>query len=544
MKWGHDAKGPTMTKRVDILEQLQCMVNTETPTPLKVVNSMLDLIPESVWLDDNAKILCPACKDGIFLREAVVRILRAKFKQLPDDKNAVYDFTMRQEGILHQILKERIFGIAVSYRGYRVTKRTLYTCNPAFADIDNIFFDESLGEYVTDKSGAQIEKQCFHFIKDTQAVADFFAKKGVENMKFDVIIGNPPYQLNVGNDGGNKSKAKAIYHLFVEQAQKLQARYVSMIIQSRWMTKSAEGVSESWTNSMLNDNHIRELHDFLDANICFPGVDIKGGVCFFVWDKEYTGKCSYFLHNDLTSTPSCSIDFLNAKGIDIVIRDPNALKIISKIENKEGEYTKQDFLNFSGLVSPKDFFTNKQQLTSSWNVYSQKQTERNNIKYYLNRVMHKKDFGWINEEQIPKNKTSIPLHKVYITSAAGSGTDTQVLGKPFYGEPNSVCSQTYLVIGYNPEKHNFTKVQCENIISYIKTRFFRYLVSIKKKTQNGPRGVYQFVPMQDFNEEWTDEKLYKKYNLTDEEIAFIESMVKPMEINTDEKTIDIDTDNE
>ena len=121
------------------------------------------------------------------------------------------------------------------------------------------------------------------------------------------------------------------------------------------------------------------------------------------------------------------------------------------------------------------------------------------------------------------------MHKVYIPAAGGSGTDTQVLGYPFYGEPNSVCSQTYLVIGYDPEKHNFTKQECENIITYIKTRFFRYLVSIKKKTQNGPRGVYQFVPMQDFSKPWTDEELYKKYNLTQEEIDFIESMIKPME---------------
>ena len=143
--------------------------------------------------------------------------------------------------------------------------------------------------------------------------------------------------------------------------------------------------------------------------------------------------------------------------------------------------------------------------------------------------MHKKEFGWINETQIPKNRQAIKLNKIYITSAAGSGTDSQVLGRPFYGEPNSVCSQTYLVIGYDPDKHNFTQTQCENIISYIKTRFFRYLVSIKKKTQNGPRGVYQFVPMQDFSEPWDDAKLYKKYGLTADEIAFIESMVRPME---------------
>ena len=133
----------------------------------------------------------------------------------------------------------------------------------------------------------------------------------------------------------------------------------------------------------------------------------------------------------------------------------------------------------------------------------------------------------MKESQIPKNRRTKDLHKVFLPAANGS--PNKVLGVPFYGEPNSVCSQTYLVIGYNPNEHHFTQQECENIISYIKTRFFRYLVSIKKKTQNGPRGVYQFVPLQDFTEEWTDEKLYKKYGLTAEEIAYIEEKIDVME---------------
>lgn len=138
-------------------------------------------------------------------------------------------------------------------------------------------------------------------------------------------------------------------------------------------------------------------------------------------------------------------------------------------------------------------------------------------------------YRWISDSQLPKNKSTKDLHKIFIPAAGGSGYDDQVLGKPFYGEPNSVCSQTFLVIGYDSVKHSFTKDECENIIGYIRTRFFRYLVSIKKKTQNGPRGVYQFVPLQDFSEPWTDEKLYKKYGLTPDEIAFIESMIRPMD---------------
>ena len=143
--------------------------------------------------------------------------------------------------------------------------------------------------------------------------------------------------------------------------------------------------------------------------------------------------------------------------------------------------------------------------------------------------MESTGFAWIQYDDIPKGYDAIPLHKVYIPKAGGSGNDPYVLGKPFYGEPNSVCSLTYLVIGYDSKIHNLNKEECLNIISYIKTRFFRYLVSIKKKTQDNPRDVFQFVPLQDFSKSWTDEELYKKYNLTAEEIQFIESMIKPMD---------------
>ncbi len=515
MKWGHDAKGPTMTKRVDILEQLQCMVNTETPTPLKVVNSMLDLIPESVWLDDNAKILCPACKDGIFLREAVVRILRAKFKQLPDDKNAVYDFTMRQEGILHQILKERIFGIAVSYRGYRVTKRTLYTCNPAFADIDNIFFDESLGEYVTDKSGAQIEKQSFHFIKDTQAVADFFAKKGVENMKFDVIIGNPPYQTN---DGGAGASASPIYNNFVEQAKLLNPQYLSMIIPSRWFS-GGKGL-DSFRNDMLTDKKLCKLVDFFDATDCFPGVDISGGVCYFLCDNNTNNSCEITsIRNGLTSKITRP---LLEYGSDTFVRFNEAMSIVEKVKKFNEE-------SFETLVSSRKPFGLATKLKLK------PKATKDDIEIYAYPTN-----GFIPRSEIQVNEEWIDKYKVLMGKAYGERGSFPywVLGKPKIAAPGTCCSETYLVVGPS-NSHTET---C-NIAQYIQTRFFRFLVLLKKNTLNAPRGVYQFVPIQNFNEEWTDEKLYQKYNLTTDEIAFIESMVKPMDKDT-VLSDNIDTDDE
>ncbi len=280
-------------------------------------------------------------------------------------------------------------------------------------------------------------------------------------------------------------------------------------------------------DQMLQTNQFRVLHDFEDAMDCFPGVEVKGGINYFLWERDYCGKCNYYYHSKGNQNCKHRFDFLDSTDSGIVIRDPNDYGIIEKITKKEGSYYKEH--NFSDLVSPKDFFTNKKTLTSSWWGYKKKQSEEYSIKYYLNKNIHKIPFGWVKPEDVSKNLESAHLNKVYIPAAGGTGSDSQVLGIPFYGERNSVCSQTYLVVGYNPTTHNFSKEECLNIVKYIKTRFFRYLVSIKKKTQNGPRGVYQFVPVQDFTQEWTDAKLYKKYGLTKEEINFIESMIKPME---------------
>ena len=351
-------------------------------------------------------------------------------------------------------------------------------------------------------------------------------------MRFDVIIGNPPYQLNVGNTSGNSSKARAIYHEFITQAIALNPRYISMIVPSRWMTRSTEGIPDTWIDSFIDDHRVRVMHDFLDSKICFPGVDIKGGVCYFLWDRDNEGKCEYVLHSNSNEADVIRHeDYLNSKGIGIVVRDIQAISIIDKIEALEGDWLTNPSKNFSSFVSPKDFFTNKVQLTSSWDGFTEKKAGSNTIKYYLNKASHGVPYGYIKLEDVPKNTSSIKLNKVFIPAAAwgvAKEEDDPVLGQPFVGESNSACSQTYLVIGYDPINHNFSKEQCENIVSYISTKFFRYLVSLKKRTQNGPRHVYQFVPIQDFSKPWNDDKLYKKYKLTTDEIAFIEKMIRPM----------------
>ena len=500
----------TEKAKKDILEYLQCMVNTETPTPPKIVNDMLDLIPESVWLDDNAKILCPACKDGIFLREASLRILRKKYETMGPT-----EFRKHQDDITDHILRNRMFGIAISYRGYRVTKRSLYTCSDKYSNIDNIFFDESLGRYVKDKDGKEVEKQCFHFIENIDEVSKFFEGKGVKDMQFDVIIGNPPYQTN---DGGAGASATPIYNNFVDQAKKLNPQYLSTIIPSRWFS-GGKGL-DSFRNDMLTDKKLCKLVDFFDATDCFPGVDISGGVCYFLCDNNINNSCEITsIRNGMTSKITRP---LLEYGSDTFVRFNEAMSIVEKVKKFNEE-------SFETLVSSRKPFG----LATKLQIKSK--ATKDDIEIYAYPTN-----GFIPRSEIQVNEEWIDKYKVLMGKAYGERGSFPywVLGKPKIVAPGTCCSETYLVVG---PSNSYTET-C-NIAQYIQTRFFRFLVLLKKNTLNAPRGVYQFVPIQNFNEEWTDEKLYQKYNLTTDEIAFIESMVKPMDKDT-VLSDNIDTDDE
>ena len=519
------------THMPDVLNCLANLSSDEVFTSPKIVNEMLDLLPQELFENPETTFLDPCTKSGVFLREIAKRLLVGLENKLPD----------LQDRINH-IFTKQLFGIAITRLTSLLSRRSLYCSKTAdgkysicdcFTNNDgNVKFDnikhtwnedlrcEFCGVSQTQETYKRTDMEVFAY----QFIHTYNPEE-IFNMKFDVIIGNPPYQFNVGNTSGNSSKAKAIYHLFVQQAKKMQPRYLSMIIPSRWMTRSTEGIPDEWVDDMLKENKLKILHDYIDASLCFPGVEIKGGVCYFLWERDYSGKCQYFLH-DIDNNVLSNFDYLDSMNSGIVIRDINSLSIIKKIVKKENNYMIDDSKNFSNIVSPKDFYTNKKTLISSWSGYKKQKDDLYNIKYYLNKNIHKLDYAWVKKEDISKNLDTISEFKVYIPAAGGTGNDSQVLGQPFLGDKNSVCSQTYLVIGYNK---NYNQNECNNIISYIKTKFFRYLVSIKKKTQNGPRMVYQFVPMQDFSKPWTDKELYAKYNLSQDEINFIESTIKPME---------------
>lgn len=361
-------------------------------------------------------------------------------------------------------------------------------------------------------------------VKELKSAGFWKKKSSKQEMKFNAVVGNPPYQDNRTN---SSSFASAIYPLFIDLGIKIDPNYLSLITPSRWMTKTGQGVSNSWADKMIKCNHFKLMSDYLNATECFQNVEIKGGVNYFLYEPSYTGKCLYKISsNGVTASYH---DYLDASEAGVVIRDATAISIVNKIAAVEGSYYKDK--SFAELVGPVHLFDKDGQLGTKWNGYITTKDENHPIKYYLNKKLEDCGYAWISIEDIPKGFDSINLHKVYISEAYGAGDSFphQILGKPFYGEPNSVCSETYLCIGYKQTQKLYSEIECRNMVDYIKTKFFRFMVFVKKKTQHCPSSVFQFVPLQDFSKSWTDAELYDKYGLDFFEREYIEKMIKPMD---------------
>ena len=492
----------------DVLSCLANLSNDEVFTPPDVVNKMLDLLPQELFSDPDATFLDPSCKTGVFLREIAKRLLIGLKDKIPN----------LQERIDH-IFHKQLYGIAITELTSLLSRRSLYCSKYPNGEYSISHFDTAEGNiryrkinhtFVNGKCkycgaaqtqwdrGTEKESHAYEFIHlDTP--------EKIFNMKFDVIISNPPYQLSDG--GGTGSSAMPIYQYFVEQDKKLQPRYIVMITPSRWFA-GGKGLDD-FRDEMLNDNRLREIHDFPNASDCFPGVEIKGGVCYFLWDRDNPGLCKVSTHESGSITSQMSRKLLE-EGNDIFIRYNQAISIFNKVSKRQ----EKSFMDMVSVRRPFGF-------SSTFDDYF-KECKTNYIKIYGNKTI-----GYLpSDYPIPQNNDSVDLFKVFISSGygAGEGFPHQIINKPFIGEKHSCCTETYLQIG------KFANIKtAENVISYIKTKFFRFLVMLKKNTQNGTRGVYQFVPMQDFSKPWTDEELYEKYGLSEEEINFIESMIKPME---------------
>ena len=456
----------------------------------------------------SSKILEINSKSGLYPLYVAYSIYRRKCGEIPEADIA----PAAREKKWRETVKDNVFVICKTPMAASITRRTLV--GYLSATVNAVYVDN-----IIDTLKSAPEK----FIK--KITKGNFWKREEEEMKFDAVVGNPPYQEMKGDE--KLGFASAIYPFFMNAAFGLSPRYVSMITPSRWLLKTGQGINEEWADKLIHSDHFITMCDYHDASDCFPGVEIKGGVLYFLYSADYRGKCHY--RNCKRARLSEMHDHLDSFGCGVVVRDEIARSVLKKIFAVEGEHYPED--SFAKYVGPTHFFDKGGQLGSSWKGFELKKDAAHCIKYYLNKRVVDKGFAWIERRDIPKGHEAIGIHKVYVPEAygAGEGFPHQILGVPFYGEPNSVCSQTYLCIGYDPSVRKFTKNECESIVSYIKTKLFRFLVLIKKNTQHSFSAVYQFVPVQDFSEPWDDAKLYKKYKLTREEIAFIESMIKPME---------------
>lgn len=496
----------TQNYNPDVLTCLANLSNDEVFTPPAVVNKMLDMLPAELWSNPDARFLDPVSKTGVFLREIAKRLMEGLKEQIPD---------LQQRA--DHIFGKQLYGLAITELTALMSRRSVYcskyangrysVCTAFDDEQGNIRYEPTahtwqngrciycgvskLNTYDRDE---EMERHAYQFIHTSHP------EKIFPNMKFDVIIGNPPYQLN---DGGNGASAKPIYHLFIEKAKKLNPRYLVMIIPARWYA-GGKGLDE-FRDEMLHDNRISNLVDYFDSTDCFPGVDLSGGVCYFLWQRDKRGKCNVTTIRD---GKSLSIERpLLENNQSSFIRFNEAVSIVNKINTGKE--------NFSKLVSSRKPFG------FSTNVSIQQTKGYDSVEIYA----YPKN-GYIEKNLVKVNRSWIDKYKVYISKAYGErgSFPYMILPRPFVGAPNTCASETYLVVGPFSSEN-----ECENVISYIKTKFFRFLVLLKKNTQDATSKVYSFVPVQNFDELWTDEKLYAKYGLTDEEINFIESMIRPME---------------
>ena len=511
----------------DILDCISHLSSDEVFTPPKLVNEILDTLPQELFKSPDTKFLDPCCKSGVFLREIAKRLIDGLADEIPN-----------LEERLDHIFKNQLFGLAITELTALLSRRSVYcskhangkysVCN--FLDKDgNIEYKRTYHLWLKDKCmmcgaskseydrGEELETHAYSFIHtDERRNSELF--KRLKEMKFDVIIGNPPYQISDG--GGTGDSARPIYQLFIQQAKRLNPRFLTMIVPSRWM-KGGKGL-DTFRQEMINDTRIKVLYDYEDAKMCFPGVHIDGGVCYFLWDKDYNNKVEYH-YTSLDGSTNVSKRFLKSNCSDTIIRDFRQISIIEKA----CKFNENKFSNIVSSRNPYGFFAdlfNTPEKYPSIHVTEEYSTDNT---YKIYGVKGKKGgakriVGFVNPSNIEKNIEGANNYKLLFSKAYM--TTSTVPPEIIIGKPYSVCTETFLQIG-SFTNENLTK----SCLQYIKTKFFRALLFFNRHSLNISKESFGLIPLQDFNEEWTDEKLYKKYGLTQEEIDFIESMIRPME---------------
>ncbi|MBN9152253.1 MAG: Eco57I restriction-modification methylase domain-containing protein [Micrococcales bacterium] len=542
---------------------LTCIANLSNDavfTPPEFANRMLDTLGEAwsaandganIWADPDVTFLDPFTKSGVFLREIVKRLTGGLEVAIPDLVRRV-----------DHILTKQVYGIGTERLTALLARRSVYCSKYANGphsvaksfdtENGNIWFERTEHTWVggterilnTDADGKTVEhtvngrcKYCGasqkEYERDESLESHAYAFIHTDNIKariaelfgddmhFDVIIGNPPYQLNDG--GGSGTSAAPIYQLFVTQAKELDPRFLSLVTPSRWFS-GGKGL-DGFRDSMLHDNRLRVIEDFPDSNEVFPGTQVKGGVCYWLWERDNPGEVTVTTHDKGIALETVTRPLLE-EGSDVFIRYNEAIPILQKIFSLESgdQDTQSPFL----LPESKRF----SRLVSSRRPFGIESTFRGSVSQTSNaiQVFQAGGSAYIDRELIRSGVDLIDRWKVLIPFLA-SGSDSfphPILGKPFVGRPGTACTETYLTVGpFDSE------VEASNTISYIATRLFRFIVLQRKPSQNATRKVYEFVPVQDFSKSWTDDELYAKYGISDEEVAFIESMIRPMEVSSE-----------
>jgi site-specific DNA-methyltransferase (adenine-specific) len=510
----------------DILSCIANLSNDEVFTPPELANKMLDTLTdtwakdhggESIWANKSIKFLDPCTKSGVFLREITARLIDGLADEFPDLQKRV-----------NHILSHQVFGIGTTLLTSLLARRSLYCSKYANGEHSivttfenesgNVWFERrnhewkdgkckycGAGKNVFDRPSS-LENYAYAFIHTDDPGKTINEIYGAD-MQFDVVIGNPPYQINA--EGNTRSMP--IYHKFVDAGVKLDPKYLLMITPSRWFAGGL-GLDE-FREKMLSDKRIKELVDYPDASEVFPGVSIEGGVSYFLWDRSSNTKTTT---KTIRGGQVSAISKRQLNEFDVLVRDIRALPILRKVlANGKNR-------SFSDIVSSQKPFG----LLSNFSSYTSEQITSSDYRFYgVNKG--KRISAWVDKSLIAMNNELAKTPKVLLPEARGKsaeGEADQVLGIPWHVPGNSVCTQTFMFVAVK----NYD--EGESLESYIATKFFRFLVSLRKISQHTKADTYLWVPIQAWDRKWSDTQLYKKYDLSPDEINYIESAIRPMEI--------------
>jgi site-specific DNA-methyltransferase (adenine-specific) len=522
----------------DVLTCIANLSNDEVFTPPEFAKQMLDLVTDTwasdhdganIWSESSLRFLDPFTKSGVFLREITSRLIEGLADEIPGLQDRV-----------DHILTKQVFGMGITQLTSLIARRSLYCSKSAngthsvATSLDtedgNVWFETTEHTWVggseriltADENGDEVEKlidgrckycgasqrtldrgedletHAYAFIHtdDIHArIAELFG----DDMQFDVIIGNPPYQLD---DGGFGTSAAPIYNKFVEKATELDPRYVVMVTPSRWFA-GGKGL-DNYRERMLHDRRLRYLVDYPKLYDGFPGVKIRGGISYFLWDRDYEGPCTVQTMWDGRPVGQPVARYLDA--YDVLVRWNQAVSILDKVRAKQEDNLDTRVSSRKPFGLPTNFH-GKPVLTGL----------KDPVMLYGSQKV-----TWVERAAIPVNSAWVDDWKVLMTAVQGTSAavETKFLSKPILAGPETACSETYVVAGrFGSEQ------EAGRYAGYLRTRFVRFLVSLRKQTQHATRDVYSFVPDLPLDKAWTDLSLYQRYGLTQEEISFIESQV-------------------